>query len=86
MDIMNSIQNLDVIQLMIGGCIGFILTKLLELIWDRLINKFKRINIRKKIEKSDEILNEECNIVSLDHADPTYELYDIEIIETGGAL
>jgi hypothetical protein len=72
---------MDLTQIIFGAVIGFILTKLLEPVWDGVKNTLKKAIHAKNIIKSSDYLAKTFGLVSLDHADPSYDLMDIEVNE-----
>ncbi|WP_102264428.1 hypothetical protein [Mesobacillus jeotgali] len=59
--------------------VGIILGKLVEIIIEFVRTKVRNFKLKKNIETEDRLSIESLDIVSLDHADPVYEMHDISV-------
>jgi hypothetical protein len=66
--------------------IGIMLGKIIDFCHQKFKTKFKQISSQRRINNEEIIAKEQLNIISLDHADPTYELHDIIVNHTDKKL
>jgi hypothetical protein len=65
---------------------GIVLGKFIDFCQKKLQAKWKQIASQKRIDNEEIMAKEQLNIISLDHADPTYELHDIIVNNTDKKL
>ena len=59
--------------------VGIILGKLVEVIIGFVRTKVRKFKLKKRIDTEDRLSVESLDIVSIDHADPVYEMHDITV-------